>query len=212
MKYDGIIFDLDGTLWDSRACIADSWSATVAACGGVTRFTLEDIAAIMGLPEADIADRAFYEFGERRREICRRSLVEEVDYLKTHKGIIYDGVGDMLAALSQQLPLFIVSNCQAGYIESFLCQSGYAPYITDFESEGASGLKKAVNIRRIAERYALHAPVYVGDTALDERSAREAGCAFIHAAYGFGSAVEPDGSICTPSALVRLLGKTEVFA
>ncbi len=39
MKYDGIIFDMDGTLWDSAENVARSWDL---ACGE-ERFTKSDI-------------------------------------------------------------------------------------------------------------------------------------------------------------------------
>ena len=43
----------------------------------------------------------------------------------------------------------------------------------------------------------------------DEKSARAAGCAFVHAAYGFGSVEKPDGVICSPMELVGLLQAME---
>ena len=46
---------------------------------------------------------------------------------------------------------------------------------------------------------------YVGDTALDEASAAAAGCPFVHAAYGFGSAVAPLASVHTPGGLPAVL-------
>ena len=205
MKYDGIIFDLDGTLWDSRECIAESWNLTVAKYGVKGDYTLDAISSIMGLTFDDIADRLFSVFGEKRIEMCRICLADEIEFLETHNAVVYDGVAEILARLSGMLPLFIVSNCQCGYIESFLRQSGCAAYITDFACEGSTGLKKAENISSIMQRYGLNRPVYVGDTAMDESSARKAGCAFIHAAYGFGSAVNPDAVINSPPELEKLL-------
>ena len=55
------------------------------------------------------------------------------------------------------------------------------------------------------QRNGLRAPVYVGDTALDEASACAVGCPFVHAAYGFGSAVAPLASIQAPSGLQAAL-------
>ena len=124
MKYDGIIFDLDGTLWDSRECIAESWNLTVAKYGVRGDYTLEAISSIMGLTFDDIADRLFSVFGEKRLEMCRMCLADEIEFLETHNAVVYDGVAEILAKLSEMLPLFIASNCQCGYIESFLRQSG----------------------------------------------------------------------------------------
>ena len=117
----------------------------------------------------------------------------------------------MLETLSARLPLFIVSNCLDGYIECFLESSGLAARFRDWACEGSTGLKKAGNIALIAKRHGLRSPVYVGDTMMDERSAREAGCPFIHAAYGFGGSESPDAVIAAPAALAAVIGEMEGF-
>lgn len=86
------------------------------------------------------------------------------------------------------MKVFIVSNCQSGYIELFLKKTGLAPYVTDTECFGDTGMKKAENIRLVVARNGLQQPVYVGDTKGDEEAAHEAGVPFVHAAYGFGRA------------------------
>ena len=210
MKFDGIIFDLDGTLWDSCRVVAESWSRTLKTLYGVEEpVTVENIKGIMGLTAAGIAQRCFSDFGDRAMEICLRCMEEENDYIAGHPGDVYRGVEQMLRALGEKYPLFIVSNCQDGYIQCFFKGSGLGKYIKDIECEGASGLVKADNIRLICERNGIKAPLYVGDTAGDEKSARAAGCAFVHAAYGFGSAEKPDGVICSPMELVGLLQAME---
>jgi len=54
-------------------------------------------------------------------------------------GQIYDGVEPGLKFLARKTPLFIVSNCQAGYIETFLDFSGLGPFFQDFECWGYGG-------------------------------------------------------------------------
>lgn len=208
MKFDAIIFDLDGTLWDSREGIAASWNETVAAAGGA-RFTLDDISSIMGLTGRAIAERLFAAFGETRYALCEKCMHGEIAYLRAHGAQVYNGVEAMLSALSARTPLFLVSNCQADYAEVFFELTGFAPYFKDCLTEGHTGLKKAENIRLLIERHGLRRAVYVGDTALDEQSAREAGCAFIHAEYGFGAAASPDGRIADPAALLALIDELE---
>ena len=82
-------------------------------------------------------------------------------------------------------------------------------HFCDFACEGSTGLKKAGNIRLIASRNGLKAPVYIGDTVMDEHSAREAGCPFVHAAYGFGTAESPDAVIASPAALPGVIAALE---
>lgn len=210
MKYDAVIFDLDGTLWDSRESIAESWRNTLRTRYNAAAVpTLDDITGIMGLTVNEIADRLFAPYGDARYDVCRACIDGENDYLRRCGAVIYDGVGDVLAALAASRALFAVSNCQAGYIESFFDLTGCGRFFTDYETEGSTGLKKADNIRLIMRRHGLRRCVYVGDTALDERSAADAGCDFIHAAYGFGTASAPVGRIGAPCELPALLDVLE---
>lgn len=212
MKFDGVIFDLDGTLWDSTQSVAESWRATLSGRYNAAHLpSVEDVKGIMGLPFAEIARRLFAEFGEAREEVCRVCIGEENDYLRTHGARIYDGVARMLESLCKSRPLFIVSNCLPGYIESFLDVSGLGACFTAFECAGSTGLTKAGNIRLIAQRYGLKVPVYVGDTVMDEDSAAQAGCAFIHAGYGFGSARAPLAVINASGELPGLLSGLEAL-
>ena len=49
MEFDGIIFDLDGTLWDSTAEVAKTWS-TIISEYNINRkeVTVEDLKPCMG--------------------------------------------------------------------------------------------------------------------------------------------------------------------
>lgn len=203
MKFDGILFDLDGTLWDSCRTVVESWQHTLR-----TRFHAQqlpgiaEIQSVMGLPASELAPRLFPSYSRPLAdEMCSACMEEENAYLAQHGGDIYPGVPEMLADLSARVPLFIVSNCQDGYIQSFLAWSGLGRMFHDFECEGRTHQTKAGNIRLVVQRNGLHAPVYVGDTALDETSAHEAGCPFVHAAYGFGQAQAPLAHVHSPLEL-----------
>ena len=115
------------------------------------------------------------------------------------------GVVETIRKLSGQVKVFIVSNCQSGYIELFLKKTGLAPYVTDTECFGDTGMKKAENIRLVVARNGLQLPVYVGDTKGDEEAAHAAGVPFVHAAYGFGRAGQPEAVIETFSELLTLI-------
>ena len=206
MAVDGIIFDLDGTLWDSCRVVAESWTRTMQQVYGSERvFTVDDIKAIMGLTATEIGAKLFPDHGDRAMELCLRCMDDELDYISDHSGDVYPGVEEMLSQLSRRWPLFIVSNCQDGYIQCFFGATGLGKYIKDIECEGATGLAKAENIKLICRRNGLESPVYVGDTAGDERSAKAAGCCFVHASYGFGTVQAPDAVIKSVAELPALL-------
>ena len=206
MYTDGVLFDLDGTLWDSCRVVAESWGETLRRLvpGAVPPGT-DDVRGIMGMTAPQIVRALFSQYDEAAETLALTCMREENAYIAVHGGQLYPGLEETLAALSACVPLFIVSNCQDGYIQCFLESSGLGAYFRDYECEGSTGLGKAENIALLCRRHGLRRPVYVGDTRSDEAAARAAGCAFVHAAYGFGTADAPDAVIETLRALPELL-------
>ena len=196
-KYDSILFDLDGTLWDASQPLLDSWASTLKTHFPGMYVPEEDI--IKGAMGNDLDGLVNYYkpyYGERAREIVLTGLEEEVPYvIKNGGAIIYEGTRDTLEKLCKTKKLFIVSNCQVGYIENFLEYSGLAEYFTSFICAGETGLSKGENAIRIIEKFNLSSPLFIGDTKGDEQAARLAGIDFAYAAYGFGSADSPDYTI-----------------
>lgn len=187
----GIILDMDGTLWDAGVSIAKAWNIVIKRRGlKKAEMTADDIHSIMGKTIQGIADTLFSEFGEERMDITRECLIFENVYLAEHGGELFEGLEDVLKELSVQYPLFIVSNCEKGYIEGFLKYYDFEKYFVDFESHGNTLLPKGENIRLVAERNGLTDVVYVGDIQSDYNASKEAGAGFIHAAYGFGTIEE----------------------
>jgi len=128
----------------------------------------------------------------------------ECIYLAEHGATLYEGLEDALRVLSLNYKLFIVSNCQEGYIQCFFqAYPELEQYFTDYEYPGRSGKLKADNIRIIVERNQLKAPIYVGDTQGDATAAKEAGVPFVFARYGFGNVSEYDEVIDSLEDLVR---------
>ena len=189
MEKSGIIFDMDGTLWDSAKAVAESWTEVVAREYTPERVITEDeIKCVMGLTMDKLAAQIFPELPEERRlqllDVCGR---EENEYLRTHGAIVYPKVEETFQKLREKYHLYIVSNCQSGYIEAFLEYYGYGKYIEDIECYGNNGLVKGENIRKVVERNHLTKAVYVGDIQGDYDASMQAGVEFIHAGYGFGT-------------------------
>lgn len=185
----GIIFDMDGTLWDSAANVAESWNEAINKNGAVKRVLTEaDIKGVMGKTMDVIAQTFFPELPEEvRKGLLADCCVMENDYLREHGGVLYPDLEETLARLKEKYPLYIVSNCQAGYIEAFLDYYGFGKYFEDIECYGNNLLQKGENIRLLADRNHLDEAVYVGDIQGDYDASRKAGVGFIHAAYGFGT-------------------------
>jgi phosphoglycolate phosphatase len=115
----------------------------------------------VGVPEAQILTL----IEETRTE--DNALVAELG------GELYAGVADGLRALGARYPLFIVSNSQSGYIESFLAWSGFGNLFREFECWGNTRLPKGRNLG-------------------DQVAARECRVPFAHVEYGFGDCADAD--------------------
>lgn len=187
-EFDSIIFDMDGTLWDSASVVCDAWNEVFAGCEDIDKVvSVEEMHGCMGLLMPEIMKRLLPQTDEQRRLILLKECCEmEHEFIEKKGGILYDELESTLKELSKTYRLFIVSNCQDGYIQCFFKAHGLGKYFEDFESAGKTGLVKGENIRLVIERNNLKNAVYVGDTQGDANAARLAGIPFIYATYGFG--------------------------
>ena len=200
----GIIFDVDGTLWDSAKPVAESWTLMLERrYPELARIiTSDDMYRNMGKTMDAIGADLFPGLApDKRDEVMDACMRYENEYLADHPGVTYPNMKETLAALSREYGLYIVSNCQEGYIEALMAACGIASYISDTECIGATGRPKGDNIRLVMERNGLEKCLYVGDTAMDQEAAGKAGIPFVFASYGFGQA---SGAEAVIGSLVEL--------
>ena len=187
-----VLFDLDGTLWDSAEGVAASWNEALADLGRPERVDAALVHSVMG-KTMDVIGRIMFP-REAETEAARLMdfcLDRENRYLEKHGGVLYEGLEETLRELKTRgYFLGIVSNCQEGYIEAFLSYHRLEAYFDDTECFGHTLLSKGGSIRVLVERNGLDRALYLGDTLGDYEAAAEAGIPFIHASYGFGTVPE----------------------
>lgn len=208
IKTDGILLDIDGTLWDSTPLVSRAYKRAFRDQGiNEERVSPDILKGLFGRPMDEIFDKLLPDISEDiRRRAQKEAIKFEDEILKNDPcDIFFPGVIDTIKALSEKKKLFIISNCQAGYIELLMEKGGIKEFITDFECFGNNGLSKAENIKLVVKRNDLKAPVYVGDTEGDRLSCEEARVPFIFASYGFGSPKHFDAKIASFSELVSAL-------
>ncbi|WP_409298937.1 HAD family hydrolase [Peribacillus sp. SCS-26] len=200
---DSIIFDLDGTLWNSLDSIITAWNKVLKEYN--LEVKKEELQAVTGLQMKEIGERLFpsLEKDERTRILAECNAVE-CRWLSQQGGILYDGLEEVLSYLSERYKLFIVSNCQDGYIEAFYTFHGLERFFKDYENPGRTGLTKGENIKLIMERNSLLKAIYVGDTESDRKAAETAGVPFVYADYGFGTPLSYDYKISSLQELKEL--------
>ncbi len=192
-KYDSVIFDLDGTLWDSVRSVVQLWNNALIDVGIEPTMNYDELSKCMGLTMEQILEKVLpFATPEQRDRVRERCINTENEYLSENGGILYDGVEETLAQLKGTHRLYIVSNCQNGYIQAFFKAHGLEKYFYGYECAGRTGKPKGENIRLVVQREGLERPVFVGDTIFDFRAATEAGVPFIFASYGFGDVPEAE--------------------
>ena len=190
MKYESLIFDIDGTLWDSRAKVAEGYNIQLEREGLSHLFvTAEDLLPLFGKVMTDIADAILETIpGPERYEIMDRCMKTENDYLFTQEcDFGYPLVKETIAELSKSHRLFIVSNAQCGYPELCIEKLGLTPYIQGHMCFGDTGTSKGITIRRLMEKHNITDCAYIGDTQGDYEATVEAGIPFIWCSFGFGT-------------------------
>ena len=213
MYPESIIFDLDGTLWDSSDNVAASWTNTLKKSGDPNIshivFSGEDIRGVMGMTMDEIAKKLLPMLPPQAQiDTLKKCSDEENDFLAVHGGRLFDKTEETLSLLAQRHRLFIVSNCQCGYIETFLHCSGFGILFTDHLCWGETLTPKSETITAAMRKNNVSDAVYVGDTQGDCDSAFAAGIPFVHAAYGFGIITSPEKIYKTVNSISQL---AEIF-
>ena len=206
---DGVIFDVDGTIWDSTPVVTEAWNKALTDTGfGYVQVTADRLKGLFGLPMIEIMRDILpgVPDNELRRfeKVCNEY---EEDYISRISGNAYINIEETIKELALICPVIIVSNCQSGYIEIMMKHLKLDEYVTDTICHGDNGLSKAENIILMNKKHHLKKSVYVGDTIMDANACRQANEPFIFASYGFGKVTDYDYMIDEPKKLLNLFKK-----
>ena len=193
-----LIFDIDGTLWDSRALVAEGYNIQLRAEGlGHLCVTAEDLKPLFGKVMTEIADVMLAEIPlPARYDLMQRCMDTENRYLAENECRIgYEGVQETLELLRKDYRLFIVSNAQCGYPELCMEKLGIGHLFEGHLCFGDTGTEKGETILELMRRHQITDAVYIGDTQGDFEATVVADIPFIWAAYGFGSPAGAAGRI-----------------
>lgn len=208
----GIIFDLDGTLWDSASVVVEGFNDEIKLHNDTDYVLTEEmLKSQMGKTAPQIAKVFFPDLKEDRAlELMALCAKREREYLAERGGKLFDNLEETLEELrAKGYKLYIISNCECGYIETFMKVHKLEQYFEDIECHQNTGLSKGENIRLLIERNSLDKSIYVGDTQGDCDATHFAEIPFVFAKYGFGNAKNPDYTIHTFNQILQVAN--EVF-
>jgi phosphoglycolate phosphatase len=196
LAQEAIIFDLDGTLWDTCETCAIAWNNVVRRNQIKFReIDAADVSSVTGLPHERCIRETFRGLAEPELlKLIEGTEIEDNVMVDELGGKLYDGVEEGLARLTKHASMFIVSNCQSGYIETFLRKFHFESYFKDIECWGNTKQPKPQNLAAIMKRNDIRSCVFVGDTTGDQAAAKACGVPFWFVSYGFGFCNDADRS------------------
>lgn len=192
MKYDSIIFDIDGTLWNATGAVTRGWNKGLEILGLPERVAEKDIKKVMGTPYKKCVDILLPGLRKKYPNLLGEISRQTYQILNAEGAELYNGVCEGIKELSASYKLFLISNCEPDYLEIFLELSNLGGYFTGRNCYGASRISKDKMILNFKEKHSLKKTAYTGDTAGDQKAAKLAGVDFIFVSYGFGEVKEAD--------------------
>lgn len=189
MKFESIIFDVDGTLWDSRALLAEAYNEQLRSEGLPAEVTAEILRPLFGKTMTALADGVFPNVpAPERYALMDRCILKMDEHLEKYASpaIGYPDLRRVMEQLRKTHRLFIVSNGQKGYPQMAAKKLGLADLMDGYLSFGDTGKSKGQTLLQLMAAHNIQSAVYVGDTQGDLEACREAGIPFIWTTYGFG--------------------------
>ncbi len=218
-RFDLIVFDLDGTLLDTLQDLCESANEVVTACGG-RPLALDEVARMVGEGVGVLVERVIAATGipVAQAEAAERFLAVYNSRL-TRCTRPYPGIPDVLRAFSQQIPMAVLTNKPTAAAVAMLEDLGLAAHFREIAGGDGPDPRKPVPQgleRLMASAAALPSrTLLVGDSPIDQRTARNAGVCFCFARYGFGrlqfpagEAVDCDFAVDAPAELVAVIDGT----
>ena len=203
-----LIFDIDGTLWDSRAIVAKGYNDYLIEVGRPDlQVDAEYLKTLFGKTMTEIADIMLCSIPQPERyDIMLGCMAREDEFLHRDPcDIAFPGVKETLEKLKEDYRLFIVSNAQCGYPELMMDKLGIRHLMEGWMCFGDTNLPKGDTIRILMERHGITDAVYIGDTQGDLEASCKAGIPFIFCTYGFGDPETYDAKIDAFAELPTLL-------
>ncbi|TKJ37194.1 MAG: HAD family hydrolase [Planctomycetes bacterium B3_Pla] len=218
MEFQAILFDLDGTLLDTLADIANSTNAALSRLGfpahpvDVYRYFLGD-----GMDH--LVRRALPEGHHDGNTLdrCKRAILDEYKNRWAENTKPYPGITELLCELEKRgIPKAVLSNKPDVFTKQTI-----EKLLPDFHFEIVRGAKPSVPVKpdptaafQIANELGI-APqrfIYIGDTDTDMRTAVSAGMFPAGALWGFRTAEELSASgakalLRTPDEVLYLLAE-----
>lgn len=215
MKYDAVIFDLDGTLLNTIEDIADAINQAFHNYGYTTSFSIEEVKTFLGSGAETLIAKAAQQIHAEEKEIP--ALYQEYkriyNFNRTAKTKPYPNMVEILKALKDKgIRLAVLSNKPDN--DTKACVQYYFPNIFDVVigqrneiplKPDPNGVFEILHELHISRKNAL----FVGDMKQDKLTAENAKISFAACCYGFGGEEDLKDSVYKVNCVEDLLRLVE---
>lgn len=174
-----IIFDMDGTLFQTNRILEPALKATfdVLRDKGLWQGAtpIEKYREIMGVPLPVVWATLCPNHSEEIRQQSNKLFQEKlIKCIQDGKGALYDGVEKNLSALKQNYKLFVASNGQEEYLQQIVDTYELNRYFEGVYSiQLISSGDKAKLVEKVIKNHGISKGVVVGDRLSDIRAAKD---------------------------------------
>jgi phosphoglycolate phosphatase len=200
-----IVFDLDGTLVDSRRDLATSANALILERGGQP-LAEDAIGRMVGEGAAVLVERALTAAGLAFDTGSVARFLELYDDRLLETTRTYEGIPEAVAALAKGGPVAVLTNKPAAPSRRILDGLGLSPLLSAIIGGDSPFPKKPAPeaLRHLMAEFGVTADrtVLVGDSRIDHETAHRAGTAVCLARYGYGYETFPAEALRGGEALV----------
>lgn len=192
-----IVFDLDGTLIDSRSDIRTAVNQVREELG-MLPLSLDAVVRMVGEGARTLLERALGErFSPAEIDAALHSYLAHYEKVCLEETRPYPGIEDLLEALAPRFPLAVLSNKGEALSRRVLGGLGLAPYFRQILGGDSLPSRKPepAGLLALAERFEVPVErlLMVGDTWIDAAAAQAVGCSFALAEWGFPQLEQTQG-------------------
>jgi phosphoglycolate phosphatase len=212
-----IVFDLDGTLVDSRRDLADSANQLIEELGG-SRLLEHAIGRMVGEGAAVLVRRALAAAALPETPGALPRFLEIYDRRLLNHTCLYDGISAALHVARRAGPVAVLTNKPVRPSERILDGLGVGDQFDEVVGGDGPLPRKPdpAALLGLIERHRASAAttMMIGDSAIDHETARRAGTRCCLAAYGFGYETFPPDRLtgdewiaCDPAAVAAAIAQ-----
>ena len=201
-----IIFDMDGTLWDTTEMTLEAINIILENEKDINTITIDQIKGIMGLSKVEVAKKLLSNIDEEQAlKYIDLEVDKTIELINMYGANIYENVIETINYLKDKYKLAIVTNNNDDYAKTFIDKSNLTDAFTDYMGSASYNISKSDAIKEVVKRNKITSACYIGDIKKDSDAALEAGIDFIHARYGFEKNVDCKIHIDNIKELIDLL-------